>query len=138
MNLVKAMTAISLSLIIFGSHASDARIIGRRRGASATGSHGEYTPTDYSTEKRYSFDGRKLSLQEIAQMRADAMAQRQTMTHGIHALANVPAAPIAEGIGVSSSNDYRRVSTCICGSTVVADAWCRSRNGMTYRVRFWK
>ena len=138
MNILKAITAISLSLIIFGGHAADARILGRRRGATSTGSHGEYSQTEYSIEKRYTFDGRELSLQDIAQLRADAMAHRQVLTHGIHTMANVPAAPVAEGIGMSSSSDYRRVSTCICGATVIADAWCKSRSGMTYRVRFWR
>ena len=130
-------TTVLLAIFVCAASA-DARLLGRRRGGSATGSGGDYTPTEYSTEKRYTFNGTQLSLQDIAQMRADAMAGRQTMTHGIHALANVPAAPVPEGIGVSTADDYTRVSTCICGSTVVADAWCKGRNGLTYRVRFWR
>jgi len=136
MRSLQTISAAALLVVVFVSD-SDARIFGRRN-STATGSHGVYNPTNFSTERRYSHGGQKLSLQEIAQMRADAMAQRQTMTHGIHALANVPAAPVAEGIGVSTAEDYRRVSTCICGSIVVADAWCKGNNGLTYRVRFWR
>ena len=141
MQQLRQTTAILLlTLFVYAVYAdtADARLLGRRRGGSATGNHGEYSPTEYSTEKRYAFNGVQLSLQDIAQMRADAMAKRQTLTHGIHAVANVPAAPVAEGIGVSVAKNYKTVSTCICGSTVVADAWCKGRNGSTYRVRFWR
>ncbi len=130
-------TIVLLALFVYADTA-DARLLGRRRGGSATGSRGEYNPTEYSIEKRYAFNGAQLSLQDIAQMRADAMAKRQTLTHGIHAVANVPTAPVPEGIGVSAAENYKTVSTCICGSTVVADAWCKGRNGLTYRVRFWR
>ena len=117
---------------------SEAQIFRRRSRYSYTGSHGEYVPTEYSTKKRYNFKGQKLSLQDIAMLRAKAMAEHNTMTHSIHQIADVPRNPIAEGIGVSNAADYRRVSTCIVGSRVVADGWCRSASGRIYRVRFWR
>ena len=104
MRSLQTISAAALLVVVFVSD-SDARIFGRRN-STATGSHGVYNPTNFSTEKRYSHGSQKLSLQE--------------------------------GIGVSTTEDYRRVSTCICGSTVVADAWCKSSNGLTYRVRFWR
>lgn len=135
----KSIVTIALLLVVLVADFADARLRGRRRSsASATGAHGEYVETVYSTEKRYTFNDEKLSLQDIAQMRADAMAKHQNMTHGIHQIANVPAAPVPEGIGYSTASDYRRVSTCICGSTVVADAWARCAGGRIYRVRFWR
>jgi hypothetical protein len=128
---------IALSLIFATADFAEARLRGSRR-SSPTGSHGEYVATEYSTEKRYDYNGEALSLQGIAQLRADAMAKHHTLTHGIHGIAPVPKAPLPEGIGYSTKTNYKSVSTCICGSTVVADAWCKSSNGYIYRVRFWK
>ena len=136
---MKHISIIAVLLVVIVTDFADARLRGRRRSSSsATGAHGEYVETMYSTEKRFTFNDKKLSLQDIAQLRADAMATHQNMTHGIHQIANVPAAPVPEGIGYSTASDYRRVSTCICGSTVVADAWARCESGRIYRVRFWK
>lgn len=137
MKLQSVIIAALLSLIFVTADFAEAKLRGRRRG-SAAGSHGEYAVTEYSTEKRYSYNGAQLSLQDIAQLRADAMAKHRTLTHGIHAVAEVPKAPMPEGIGYSTTTNYKSVSTCICGSTVVADAWCKSSNGYIYRVRFWK
>jgi hypothetical protein len=138
-NLTKSMLAFLL-LFFIGTSISDAQIFRRRRSYSYSysGSYGEYKPTKYSTEKRYKFDGKKLSLQDIAQLRAEAMAKHRVLTHGIHSIAKVPAAPIAEGIGVSGASNYKNVSTCIVGSIVVADGWCKSKSGSIYRVRFWR
>lgn len=138
-NLTKSML-VFLLLFFVGTSISDAQIFRRRRSQSYSysGVYGEYKPTKYSTEKRYEFDGKKLSLQDIAQLRAEAMAKHQVLTHGIHSIAKVPAAPIPEGIGVSGASDYKNVSTCICGSTVVADGWRKSKSGYIYRVRFWR
>jgi len=137
-NLTKSMV-VFLLLVFVGTSISDAQIFRRHsRSYSYSGVYGEYNPTKFSTEKRYAFDGKKLSLQDIAQLRAEAMAKHRVLTHGIHSLAKVPAAPIAEGIGVSGASDYKNVSTCICGSTVVADGWCKSESGFIYRVRFWR
>lgn len=136
-NLTKSML-VFLLLVFVGDSISDAQIFRRRRSYSYSGVYGEYKPTKYSTEKRYEFDGKKLSLQDIAQLRAEAMAKHQFLTHGIHSIAKVPSAPIPEGIGVSGASDYKNVSTCICGSTVVADGWCKSESGYIYRVRFWR
>jgi hypothetical protein len=136
-NLTKSLLVLLL-LIFANPSVSDARIFGRRRSYSYSGVYGEYKSTKFSTEKRYDFDGKKFSLQDIAQLRAEAMAKHQVLTHGIHSFAKVPAAPIAEGIGVSGASDYKNVGTCICGSTVVADGWCKSKSGSIYRVRFWR
>lgn len=136
-NLTKSML-VFLLLVFVGTSISDAQIFRRRRSYSYSGVYGEYKPTKFSTEKRYDFDGKKLSLQDIAKLRAEAMARHRILTHGIHSIAKVPAAPIAEGIGVSGASDYKNVSTCICGSTVVADGWCKSKSGSIYRVRFWR
>ena len=137
MKLQSVIIAALLSLIFVTADFAEAKLRGRRRG-SAAGSYGEYAATEYSTEKRYTYNGAQLSLQNIAQLRADAMAKHQTLTHGIHQIAKVPAAPVPEGIGYSTTTNYKRVSTCICGSTVVADAWARCAAGRIYRVRFWK
>ena len=134
-NLTRSLVVLLL-LIFANPSVSDARIFGRSY--SYSGVYGEYKSTKFSTEKRYDFDGKKFSLQDIAQLRAEAMAKHQILTHGIHAMAKVPAAPIPEGIGVSDASDYKNVGTCICGSTVVADGWCKSKNGLIYRVRFWR
>ena len=136
-NLTKSMLVLLLLLFV-GTSISDAQTFRRRRSQSYSGVYGEYKPTKYSTEKRYEFDGKKLSLQDIAQLRAEAMAKHRVLTHGIHSLAEVPAAPIAEGIGVSGASNYKNVSTCIVGSIVVADGWCKSKSGSIYRVRFWR
>ena len=58
-------TTVLLAIFVCAATA-DARLLGRRRGGSATGSGGDYTPTEYSTEKRYTFNGTQLSLQDIA------------------------------------------------------------------------
>ena len=105
----------------------------RRSGVSYTS-----VAVQISTEAQYDVGGRKLSLQEIAQLRADAMASEGNLSHGIEYVGGVPAAPVPEGIGCGTSDDWRSVGTCVCGSVVVADAWSRSANGMIYRVRFWQ
>ena len=138
MKLLSRVLAIALFTILTNVDTAESRIIGRRRNNTSTGSYGEYKETKFSTEKRYDFNGEKLSLQDIAQLRAEAMAKHQNMTHGIHSIAKVPAAPVPEGIGVSSTGNYKNVSTCICGSTVIADGWCKGKNGFIYRVRCWR
>ena len=132
---------VFLSLVFIGSvfaESADAQIFRRRARYSYTGSYGEYNPTVYSTEKRYDYKDKKLSLQDIAMLRAKAMAKHRVLTHAIHDIADVPRAPIAEGIGVSNASHYKRVSTGIVGSKVVADGWCKSASGRIYRVRFWR
>lgn len=118
---------------------SEARRFGRRyRSVSATGAHLEYVPTTYSTEKRYY--NASMSLQDIAYMRAQWMAHTGSLDHGIHAWTNAPAYPteVSEGIGSSTVAEPTNCATCITGSTVVADASCRSRSGMLFRVRFFR
>jgi hypothetical protein len=77
-------------------------------------------------------------LQVIAQQRADAMARQGILSHSIGGCPTWSGRGVGEGIGCSSANDPKSVATCIVGSTVVADAHCRSSNGLIYRVRFFK
>lgn len=122
--------------------ATDVFARGRRRGYSSsnTGAHMEYVETAESTDKLY-YNNTK-SLQELAQDRANAMARLNVMSHEIHQYDNsVPdwrGVGVLEGIGYSSAQDPKAVSTCICGSRVVADAHCRSISGLIYRVRFFR
>ncbi len=132
---------VFLSLLFVGltfAETADAQLFRRRVRYSYTGSYGEYKPTVYSTEKRYNYKDMKLSLQDIAMLRAKAMAKNRVLTHAIHDIADVPRAPVPEGIGVSNASHYKNVSTCVVGSTVVADGWCKSTSGRIYRVRFWR
>ncbi len=131
-----ALIAVAMVLVTFSGTAE-----ARRRQhsyASPTCSHMVYTPTAYSTENR--FFNRTLSLQDIAQQRADAMAARNSMTHSIHTFTSAPPWPgeVSEGIGCARTSDPQRCSTCITGSRVVADAWSWSATGMVYRVRFFR
>jgi len=117
---------------------------GRRRGGSSGGGSAgyEYVPTEESTAKVWTWLGKKVSLQDMAQMRADAMAKTGNLDHGIAGqVKGVPSIPagFGEGIGMASSaNDPKQVSTCVAGSRVMADASCRSKLGAIFRVRFWR
>jgi hypothetical protein len=117
---------------------AEARWFRRNRGSSATGSHMEYEPTEYSTKKR--FYNASMSLQDIALMRAQWMAHNESLDHGIHAYTKAPPYPseVAEGIGCSTVAEPTDCATCISGSKVVADASCRGRSGLLYRVRFFR
>lgn len=111
----------------------------RRGGGSIVSAAGEYVATAESTDKIY--DGGTLSLQDVAQARADAMARIGRMTHSIHQFASVKsytAVAVAEGIGMGGGSDHKRVATCICGRRIVADAWAKAKNGTIYRVRFFR
>lgn len=134
---IAGLVAILINLVVTDAHA---RIFGRRGGGgSPTGSHMEYVETAESTDKLY-YDN-SVSLQDIAQERANAMAQRNSMDHNIHTYVSVRSYAgigVAEGIGCSTAADPKHVATCICGSRVVADAFCRAANGMIYRVRFFR
>ena len=100
-----------------------------------------YTPTKFSTEKR--LYGKRFSLQDVAMLRAKWMAHKQTLDHGIHDY--TPDCPTwaghgatGEGIGCSTDSNYKNCSTCIVGNTVVADGWCKAKNGVIYRVRLFR
>lgn len=111
----------------------------RRQRSSATDSHLTYTPTKYSTEKRYY--GGTMSLQDIAMMRARYMAHHDSLDHGIDRWTKAPPFPssVGEGIGCSSGlPHYTQCQTCIVGSKVVADGHAVSASGTTYRVRFFQ
>ncbi len=122
--------------------ASDAYAFGRRRSYSYanTGAHMEYVESPESTDKLYY--NKTKSLQDLAQERANAMARLNTMSHEIHQFGEgIPdwrGVGVTEGIGYSYATDPKAVSTCICGSRVVADAHCRSASGAIYRVRFFR
>lgn len=136
-SVVRCAILAVLCLLMFPGNAS-AFGRWRNRGTSASAAM-EFVETAESTEKLY-VNG-TLSLQELAQQRADAMAKHERMTHGIHAIANVHSyavAGVAEGIGCGNAKDPKQVATCICGSRVVADAFCRAASGVIYRVRFFR
>jgi hypothetical protein len=80
-----------------------------------------------------------MTRQAIAQLRADTMAAKQSMSHYIHQRDDVDVprwpADCSEGIGCGNTPEC---ATCVTGSTCVADASCKSENGMWYRVRFWQ
>jgi len=110
---------------------------GRRRGYSYSSySYSSGFATKIDDEKRY-YDN-TLSLQDIAMIRAKWMAHYGSMTHGIHGYhKNCPPYPsgVSEGIGCGGP----KCGTCTYGSrTCVADAEWKSKNGMTYRVRFFR
>ncbi len=133
------LVAISVGSFLAVPDDAEARLFGRRsRGASATGAHMEYVPTSYSTEKR--FYNATMSLQDIAYMRAQWMAHQESLDHGIDTWTTAPPYPseVGEGIGSFGGADPTDCSTCIVGSKVVADASCRSRSGILYRVRFFR
>jgi hypothetical protein len=131
-------------LTVFADDA-EARRRGRRyrvAGYSGTGSHMTYTPTTFSTEKRL-YDG-TVSLQDVAMMRAKWMAHYGVLSHSIESYhKDCPQwqghGATGEGIGMSYNGDYKQCATCIVGSVVVADGWCKSKkNGMIYRCRLFK
>lgn len=134
--------AVVASVCLFDLDTAEARgrFFGRRGGSSANssvGAHMDYVETEESTAKIY--DGK--SLQEVAQERANAMAALGNMTHSIHLYAPVTsyaAVGVSEGIGTASVADPKACATCITGSRVVADAWCRAVSGVVYRVRFFR
>lgn len=110
---------------------------GRIGSGSATGSHMDYIPSEESTAKIYN----GMSLEDVAQLRANAMAAVEIMTHDIHSYAECPSwegLGVGEGIGRSTCENPKDCSTCIVGSRVVADAHARGRSGMVYRVRFFR
>ena len=69
------------------------------------------------------------------------MARLQVLSHSIHTYrgANCPGwsghGASGEGIGYGGSE---KCGTCIAGSTCVADASVKSKNGRWYRVRLWR
>lgn len=139
---VKSAVIAGLAVILVSLATTDAhaRIFGRRGGGGGnTGAHMEYVETAESTEKLYY--EKTMSLQDIAQERANAMAERQTLDHNIHTYVKVKSwtgVGVSEGIGYSAASDPKHVATCICGNRVVADAFCRAANGVIYRVRFFR
>ncbi len=132
-----------IAVLAIATLSENASAFGRRRsrGSSAswysTGTHGEYSAT--AEEAAATYNG--LTLQQIAQLRADAMAESGTLSHEIHLQAAVPSwagVGVGEGIGCATVDDPRQCATCIVGSRVVADAHARSRSGMVFRVRFFR
>jgi len=81
--------------------------------------------------------GSAATFQQIAQRRANAMAELNTLSHSIQNYrgADCPAFPssVFEGIGVSSGGTP---GTCNNGGRVLADAMAVSSSGRVYRVRF--
>ena len=133
----------ALAVVVVSTLADDASAFGRRRSRPSvsswysTGTHGEYAATAEEAAARYN----GLTLQEIAQLRADAMAAAGVLSHEIHLTAAVPSwagIGVGEGIGCSTVSDPSQCATCIVGSRVVADAHARSRGGMLFRVRFFR
>jgi hypothetical protein len=108
---------------------------GRRRGYTYY-SYSSSFKTEIDNEKRY-YDN-TLSLQDIADLRAQWMAHYGVMTHGIHGYhKNCPPKPagVLEGIGRGGE----KCGTCTYGSrTCVADAERKSKSGSTFRVRFFR
>lgn len=130
-----------LAMLVASMLATEASALGRRRGGGGSVSAGMvYTVTAESTDKLY--DEKTVSLMDVAQARADAMAQYGSLSHGIHRFAKVrtfDGLGVWEGIGYSGyTSDPKAVETCICGSRVVADAFARSASGLIYRVRFFR
>ena len=133
------LVVLFAGFFVAASKDAEARLFGRRNGGgSATGAHMDYTPTEYSTEKR--FYNATMSLQDIAYMRAQWMAHQSSLDHGIDTWTKAPPFPgeVGEGIGSSTGANPKECATCIVGSEVVADASCRSRSGILYRVRFFR
>ncbi|MCG8587036.1 MAG: hypothetical protein MI757_20210 [Pirellulales bacterium] len=129
--------AIGLSCLFVSTDDAEARRRYRYY-TTYTGSHLEYVPTKYSTEKRF-YNG-TMSLQDIAYMRAQWMAHNESLDHGIHYYTTAPPWPaeVSEGIGCGNFENATDCATCVTGSTVVADASCRSKSGVLYRVRFFR
>ena len=132
--------SVLLAVSVVSLCTDDAFARGRRRSrgsSGATGSHMEYAASESEANETYG----GLTMQQIAQARADAMASLGIMTHDIHSFANVPSwsiCGVGEGIGCAGGDDPKAISTCIVGSRVVADAWRRAANGTIYRVRFFR
>ena len=132
------VATIGALLVATLAQCAEARVF-RRGGGSNVSAGMVYTPTAESTDKLY-VDG-TMSLEDIAQERATAMARLGRMDHAIHRYADVrsySSVGCAEGIGCGGGSDPRRVATCICGARVVADAFARSASGTIYRVRFFR
>ena len=70
------------------------------------------------------------SLQDRAQAKANEMARRQLMSHGVG-----PTLGRFEGVGCSASTP--NCSTCSTSGTPRADAVARGANGWWYRIRVW-
>ena len=107
-------------------------------------SSGGNAPSQEDMNKEYdvefkSGEVKTMTRQAIAQLRADTMAAKQSMSHYIHHRDDVDVprwpADCTEGIGCGNTPEC---ATCVTGSTCVADASCKSENGMWYRVRFWQ
>ncbi len=135
--LVVALFVMTLFLAITPD--VEARLFGRRRGG-ATGAGYNLTYA-ISTEK--TLYGNTMSLQDVAMMRAKWMAHRGYLSHNIHY--NIAKCPkwnhpgaSGEGIGCSTTANYKDCSTCIVGGVVVADGHARSKSGMVYRVRLFR
>lgn len=132
---------IVLALLVVNLATTEASARGRRgRSSGSSVSSGmTYVETAESTDKLYY--EKTMSLQDIAQERANAMAKHNSMDHNIHTYVKVKSwtgIGVAEGIGCSTSSDPKHVATCVCGSRVVADVFCRAASGMIYRVRFFR
>ena len=115
----------------------------RRNYSYTYGSSGGNAPSQEDMNKEYdvefnSGEVKTMTRQAIAQLRADTMAAKQSMSHYIHQRDDVDVprwpADCSEGIGCGNTPEC---ATCVTGSTCVADASCKSENGMWYRVRFW-
>jgi len=129
------MKRIVLALFVIGMFTTNAQAWRRNRGYSYSSSYSYSLTVKIDTEKRY-YDN-TLSLQDLAMIRAKWMAHYQSMDHSIHY--RTPRCHrwpkgVTEGIGVGGP----KCSTCVVGSTVVADAEAKGKSGRTYRVRFFK
>jgi len=85
------------------------------------------------------FHDNTLSVQDIAFIRAAWMAHFDMLSHSIHYYhKNCPSwqgyGASGEGIGCGGP----KCSTCVVGSTVIADAEVKSKAGRTYRVRLFR
>ena len=134
------MNRIVFLIVIFACMTMEAYAWRRGRRARSYNYYSTSSYTGFKTEiddePRY-FDN-TLSLQDIAMMRAQWMAHYCVMTHGIHGYnKKCPRHPsgVLEGIGCGGP----KCGTCTYGSrTCVADAEVVGKNGMTYRVRFFR
>ncbi len=132
------MRRLMLALFVLCLFVQDANAWrrGRRGYTYSYSSYSSGFATKVDDEKKYY--GNTLSLQDIAMIRAKWMAHYGSMTHGIHGYhKNCPPHPsgVLEGIGCGGP----KCGTCTYGSrTCVADAEWKSKNGMTYRVRFFR
>jgi hypothetical protein len=128
------MKKLVLALVVFSLFTANADAWRRSRGYTYSYSYASLRQ-NIDTEKR--FYNNTMSLQDLAEIRAKWMAHYNVMTHSIHSYhKHCPPWPreVTEGIGCGGP----KCSTCVTGSTVVADAEARGKSGRTFRVRFFK